>query len=125
VPLIPRHFFIGVRPQESPWRAINETDGVERLLSAERHGRPQEVPWRAIAIVQTVEGELRDDFERRRARSHKHRRRGRPDSLIAALKAAAPEARAEIVMEFIEKRESVTLNLGDLKAAVEERLASF
>lgn len=117
-PLLSRHLFVGVQPDEPPWRAIAETDGLERLLSAERYGAPSVVPWRAIAMIQTVEGELNDDFERRAAKAHKYRRRGRPDALIAKLKAAAADQRAEIILEFMERREgSVTLKLGDLKAA--------
>jgi hypothetical protein len=82
------------------------------------------VPWRAIAILQTVEGELRDDYERRKARAQSKRRRGKPDEVIAALKKAPPEQRAEILMGYVERRANVTLKLGDLKAAVEERLAT-
>jgi transcription antitermination factor NusG len=123
-PLIPRHLFIGVEPQGAPWRAIKETDGVERLLSAERNGAPSQVPWRAIAIVQTVEGELRDDFERRKAKT-RTKRGPKPDEVIAALKAAEPDERASILWSYVEKGHGVKLKLGDLKAVVEGRVATF
>jgi hypothetical protein len=123
-PLIPRHLFVGLsEPLGARYRAVLESDGVERLLTTETHGAPCQVPWRAIAILQTVEGELRDDYERRRART-RTKRRAKPDEVISALKKAAPEQRAEILMGYVERKAGVTLKLGDLKAAVEERLAT-
>jgi transcription antitermination factor NusG len=117
-PLFSRLLFVGVRPGSSPWRAIAETDGVERLLSAERHGAPSVVPWRAIAIVQTAEEEMREDYERRIAK-RRRARRGPPDELIDALKKAQPDERAEVVLGFIQdvskgRQAPVTMKLADL-----------
>lgn len=117
-PLLSRHLFVGVRADTSPWRAIAETDGVERLLSAERYGPPAVVPWRAIAVVQVAEGELRDDYERRLA-GRRRARRGKPDELIDALKKAPPDERAEVVLSFIQavsngRQAPVTMKLADL-----------
>lgn len=120
-PLIPRHLFVGIRLSNGlggPWRAIAGADGVDRLLSLDGRPGASEVPWRAIAIVQTVEAELDEDFQRRIERAHRHRRRGKPDTLIAALKAAPPDARAEVILSYLERREgSVTLKLAEMQAA--------
>jgi hypothetical protein len=127
-PLIPRHLFVGLNRHTAPWRAINEADSVERLLTAERRGEPSEVPWRAIAVLQVVEGELKDEYERRKARAENRFLRQtkiEPDEVIAALKKAEPSERADIILAYAKEHQArVTLKLGDLKAVVENRVVN-
>jgi hypothetical protein len=121
-PLIPSHLFVALGPLAAPWMAICAVDGVDRPLSTERAGAPRQVPWRAISIVQAVEGELREAFERQQ-RAHRLRRRPGPeetDRLVEALKAALPWERPRLLLDMLEAGRvprGVVIRLADLRAA--------
>ena len=46
-PLFPGYFFVAFDPARAPWRKINSTAGVARLVSL--GSVPQEVPWGLVA----------------------------------------------------------------------------
>ena len=115
-PLIPGYIFFGMAVDRNIFAAVSGAAGVQRVLSLSPDGTPQVIPWPAIAALQTVEADLDEAFQRRWRRSHKIRRRGRAETLIAALKAAEPAERASLLLDFVaQKEEAVTLKLGDLK----------
>src|SRR5215207_736693 len=99
-PLLARHLFVAFPRDENHFKAIGDMDGVERLLRDGRWNPPTEVPWRALAIVQTVEGELEEEFERRAARA---KRKYGDDTceFIERIKAAAPDRRAEEILALL------------------------
>ena len=49
-PLFPGYMFVTFDPSDAPWRKINSTQGVSRLVSF--HGRPKPVPSALISELQ-------------------------------------------------------------------------
>jgi hypothetical protein len=112
-PLLSRHLFVAFRRGENHFGAIERTLGVDRLLRDSPVSAPAEVPWSALAIVQTVEGELDDEFDRRAAKSR--RKYGDDTSdFIEAVKAAPPEKRAEQIISLLGRGTKARVKQGDL-----------
>jgi hypothetical protein len=112
-PLLSRYLFVAFRAGENHFDAIEKTLGVARIL---RHGPglpPAEVPWRVLAVVQTVEGELEDDFERRAAKA-KRRYGDDTSEFIEKVKAAPPEKRAEQILSMLGRGAKARVKQGDL-----------
>jgi transcription antitermination factor NusG len=119
-PFLPRHLFVGM--DGNRFEAVRTTDGVESILSAGRFAPPQPVRWREIAIIQTAEGEVEDEFQRKLAndkRAQDLADRGKEpvdtDEFVERLKAAAPEDRPSIVIEMLSRGAKAKLPLADLQ----------
>ncbi len=53
VPLFPGYLFVAFNPQSAPWRVINSTSGVARLVSFVREQGPVIVPDRLIETLRS------------------------------------------------------------------------
>jgi transcription antitermination factor NusG len=112
-PLLGGHLFVAFRRGENHFEAIRNANGVALILRDGPGLPPAEVPWRSIAIVQTVEGELEDDFARRAARK---RRYGDDTSeFIEAVKAAPPDKRAEQILALLGRGNKARMKLETLR----------
>ena len=103
-PLFPGYMFVMVNPELSPWRAINSTIGVSRLLSIE--GKPKPLPIQLISSLM-----LRCDKEGKilplRTLTLGDRvelKTGPFANFIATVDTIDPERRIWVLMDFMGRR---------------------
>ena len=114
-PLFPGYLFVAFDPARAPWRKINSTAGVARLLSL--GNTPQEVP----------EGLVEDLRARLDAEGHVilsdalivgdrvEIQSGPFAGFLAEVAQLAPEARAHLLVDFMGRQARVTAQLTELR----------
>ena len=114
-PLFPGYLFVAFDPARAPWRKINSTAGVARLLSL--GNVPQEVPKGLVADLRArldAEGHviLSDALivgDRVEIQS------GPFAGFLAEVAQLAPEARAHLLVDFMGRQARVTAQLTELR----------
>ena len=114
-PLFPGYLFVAFDPTRAPWRKINSTAGVSRLLSL--GNVPQEVPRGLVANLRArvdAEGQviLADNVEvgdRVKIQS------GPFAGFLGEVARLAPEARAHLLVDLMGRQARVTAQLAELR----------
>ena len=114
-PLFPGYLFVAFDPARAPWRKINSTAGVARLLSF--GNRPQVVPQGLVADLQarldpeghvTLLDEL-NEGDRVQIQS------GPFAGFLAEVARLAPEARAHLLVDLMGRQALVTAKVTELR----------
>ena len=114
-PLFPGYLFVAFDPARAPWRKINSTAGVARLLSL--GNRPQVVPQGLVADLQarldpeghvTLLDEL-NEGDRVQIQS------GPFAGFLAEVARLAPEARAHLLVDLMGRQALVTAKVTELR----------
>ena len=114
-PLFPGYLFVAFDPARAPWRKINSTAGVARLLSL--GNVPQEVPTGLVAELRArldAEGHviLADNLE---VGDRVEIQSGPFAGFLGEVARLAPEARAHLLVDLMGRQARVTEQLGELR----------
>ena len=114
-PLFPGYLFVAFDPARAPWRKINSTAGVARLLSL--GNVPQEVPKGLVADLRArldAEGHiiLTDNLE---VGDRVEIQSGPFAGFIAEVAQLAPEARAHLLVDLMGRQARVTAQVTELR----------
>ena len=114
-PLFPGYLFVAFDPARAPWRKINSTAGVARLLSL--GNVPQEVPRGLVAELRArldAEGHvnLADNVE---VGDRVEIQSGPFAGLLGEVARLAPEARAHLLVDLMGRQTQVTAQLAELR----------
>jgi transcriptional antiterminator RfaH len=114
-PLFPGYLFVAFDPARAPWRKINSTAGVARLLSL--GNVPQEVPRGLVAELRArldAEGHviLADNVE---VGDRVEIQSGPFAGFLGEVARLAPEARAHLLVDLMGRRAQVTAQLAELR----------
>ena len=114
-PLFPGYLFVAFDPARAPWRKINSTAGVARLLSL--GNVPQEVPRGLVAELRArldAEGHviLADYVE---VGDRVEIQSGPFAGFLGEVARLAPEARAHLLVDLMGRRARVTAQLAELR----------
>ena len=114
-PLFPGYLFVAFDPARAPWRKINSTAGVARLLSL--GNTPQEVPEGLVADLRArldAEGHviLSDELS---AGDRVEIQSGPFAGFFAEVVRLAPEARAHLLVDLMGRQARVTAQLAELR----------
>ena len=116
-PLFPGYLFVAFDPARAPWRKINSTAGVSRLLSL--GNVPQEVPKGLVAELRArldAEGHvtLADNVE---VGDRVEIQSGPFAGFLGEVARLAPEARAHLLVDLMGRQARVTAQLAELRKA--------
>jgi transcriptional antiterminator RfaH len=114
-PLFPGYLFVAFDPARAPWRKINSTAGVARLLSL--GNVPQEVPRGLVAELRAridAEGHviLADNVQ---VGDRVEIQSGPFAGFLGEVARLAPEARAHLLVDLMGRRARVTAQLAELR----------
>ena len=114
-PLFPGYLFVAFDPARAPWRKINSTAGVARLLSL--GNVPQEVPKSLVAELRArldAEGHviLADNVQ---VGDRVEIQSGPFAGFLGEVARLAPEARAHLLVDLMGRRARVTAQLAELR----------
>jgi transcriptional antiterminator RfaH len=114
-PLFPGYLFVAFDPARAPWRKINSTAGVARLLSL--GNVPQEVPRGLVAELRArldAGGHviLADNVE---VGDRVEIQSGPFAGFLGEVARLAPEARAHLLVDLMGRRARVTAQLAELR----------
>ena len=114
-PLFPGYLFVAFDPARAPWRKINSTAGVSRLLSL--GNVPQEVPKGLVAELRArldAEGHvtLADNVE---VGDRVEIQSGPFAGFLGEVARLAPEARAHLLVDLMGRQARVTAQLAELR----------
>ena len=114
-PLFPGYLFVAFDPARAPWRKINSTAGVARLLSL--GNVPQEVPRGLIAELRARldaggHVNLADNVE---VGDRVEIQSGPFAGFFGEVARLAPEARAHLLVDLMGRRAQVTAQLAELR----------
>jgi transcriptional antiterminator RfaH len=114
-PLFPGYLFVAFDPARAPWRKINSTAGVARLLSL--GNVPQEVPKGLVAELRArldAEGHviLADNVE---VGDRVEIQSGPFAGFLGEVARLAPEARAHLLVDLMGRQARVTAQLAELR----------
>jgi transcriptional antiterminator RfaH len=114
-PLFPGYLFLTFDPARAPWRKINSTAGVARLLSL--GNVPQEVPRGLVAELRArldAEGHviLADNVE---VGDRVEIQSGPFAGFLGEVARLAPEARAHLLVDLMGRRARVTAQVAELR----------
>ena len=114
-PLFPGYVFVAFDPARAPWRKINSTAGVARLLSL--GNVPQEVPRGLVAELRArldAEGHviLADNVE---VGDRVEIQSGPFAGFLGEVARLAPEARAHLLVDLMGRQARVTAQLAELR----------
>ena len=114
-PLFPGYLFVAFDPARAPWRKINSTAGVARLLSL--GNVPQEVPRGLVAELRArldAEGHviLADNVQ---VGDRVEIQSGPFAGFLGEVARLAPEARAHLLVDLMGRRARVTAQLWELR----------
>ena len=114
-PLFPGYVFVAFDPARAPWRKINSTAGVARLLSL--GNVPQEVPRGLVAELRArldAEGHVNiaDNVE---VGDRVEIQSGPFAGFLGEVARLAPEARAHLLIDLMGRRAQVTAQLAELR----------
>ena len=114
-PLFPGYLFVAFDPARAPWRKINSTAGVSRLLSL--GNVPQEVPNGLVAELRArldAEGHvtLADNLE---VGDRVEIQSGPFAGFLGEVARLAPKARAHLLVDLMGRQAKVTAQLAELR----------
>ena len=114
-PLFPGYLFVAFDPARAPWRKINSTAGVARLLSL--GNVPQEVPRGLVAELRAridAEGHviLADNVQ---VGDRVEIQSGPFAGFLGEVARLAPEARAHLLVDLMGRQTRVTAQLAELR----------
>ena len=114
-PLFPGYLFVAFDPAHAPWRKINSTAGVARLLSL--GNVPREVPLGLVADLRTrldAEGHviLLDELG---AGDRVEIQSGPFAGFLAKVAQLAPDARAHLLVDLMGRQARVTAQVTELR----------
>ena len=114
-PLFPGYLFVAFDPTRAPWRKINSTAGVARLLSL--GNVPQEVPRGLVAELRArldAEGHvtLADSVE---VGDRVEIQSGPFAGFLGEVARLAPEARAHLLVDLMGRQARVTAQLAEVR----------
>ena len=114
-PLFPGYLFVAFDPARAPWRKINSTAGVARLLSL--GNVPQEVPTGLVAELRArldAEGHviLADNVQ---VGDRVEIQSGPFAGFLGEVARLAPEARAHLLVDLMGRQTQVTAQLAELR----------
>lgn len=117
-PLFPGYLFVQLDPTSAPWRAINSTLGVARLVTFEAH-RPRVVPTALVeSLMARCDGENRLVPPEELAPGTEVRITTGPFSdFVATVEAIAPDRRIWVMMDVMGRETRVLTNPTALKRA--------
>jgi transcriptional antiterminator RfaH len=110
-PLFPGYLFVGFDPDSAPWRAINSTYGVARLVTFEAN-RPRVVPTALVeAIMARCDSEARLIPPDRLTPGTEVRFATGPfTQFVATVEAIAPDKRIWVMLEVMGRETRVLAN---------------
>ena len=114
-PLFPGYLFVAFDPARAPWRKINSTAGVARLLSL--GNVPQEVPRGLVAELRAridAEGHviLADNVQ---VGDRGEIQSGPFAGFLGEVARLAPEARAHLLVDLMGRQARITAQLAELR----------
>jgi len=114
-PLFPGYFFVAFDPARAPWRKINSTAGVARLLSL--GNAPQVVPADLVADLQArldAEGHV-VLFDTLAVGDRVEIQSGPFAGFLGQVARLAPEARAHLLVDLMGRQARVTAQITELR----------
>lgn len=117
-PLFPGYFFVSFDPSSSPWRAINSTSGVARLVSLEQDA-PTPVPRDLIEALMArcepggrwISAEVPKEGDRVRITA------GPLAEFVATVDSVTPQRRVWVLLDILGASTRVAMNAEDLRLA--------
>ena len=119
-PLFPGYLFVQIDPDQGPWRQVNSTRGISRLvrLGAEPSAVPNEI---VEALIERCDNQsiLRQTSETQSSQLHAGNQarviQGSFSGFIATISDIEPNNRIHILIEFMGQTTKVAINAGALQ----------
>ena len=119
-PLFPGYLFVKIDPDQGPWRQVNSTRGVARLVRL--GAKPSMVPTKIIeALIAQCDEQsiLRQTIETQSSQLHAGKQaqvtQGPLSGFIANISDTQPNDRINILIEFIGQTTKVAIDAGALQ----------
>ena len=115
-PLFAGYMFVACDPETAPWRQINSTYGVSRMLSFSEGPKPMPggaYSWPARAVRQCRQGGASGNFE---AGQSVEMHSGPFASFIATVEQMASDARVWVLLDFMGKETRVQVDRQQIQA---------